>query len=161
MERGGWEQSGALESRLNPAFSGTMTMSEFAAAVRRLGARPGLWFRSADANADQPQSWRLQRDPKYLDPTVPQVRALIRQDVKRFAAGALNSSSTISAPTIFERLRGMDMNGSVTADGWAFADRSRTRAEVIGDFYEDIRSAAGMYTVIMAATRSARLPRHS
>ena len=36
------------------------------------------------ANADQPQSWRLQRDSSILDPTVPEVRALIKTDYGTF-----------------------------------------------------------------------------
>jgi alpha-galactosidase len=150
----GWQWKGedgnspGLWNRVNPAFSGTMKMSEFAAAVRRLGARPGLWFRPLIANADQPQSWRLQRDPKYLDPTVPQVRALIRQDVQRFRGWGFELiKHDFSTYDLCGRW-GMNMKGSVTADGWAFADRSRTTAEIIRDFYEDIRSAAGNNTVI-------------
>ena len=31
----------------------------------------------------------------------------------------------------------MKMDGKATADGWAFADRSKTTAEVIRNLYED------------------------
>ena len=150
----GWQWKGengdspGLWNLVNPAFSTTMTMPEIAGAIRRFGARPGLWFRPLVANADQPDSWRLQRDPKYLDPTVPQVRAFIRQTVRRFHGwGYELIKHDFSTFDLCGRW-GMDMNGSVTADGWAFADRSKTTAEVIRGLYEDIRSAAGNDTII-------------
>lgn len=150
-----WEWKGengdspGLWNRVNPAFSSTMTMPQLAAAVRRLGARPGLWFRPLIANADQPQSWRLQRDPAYLDPTVPQVRAFIRQTVRRFRGwGYEFLKNDFTTFDICGRW-GMDMHGSVTSDGWAFANRSRTTAEVIRSLYQDIRSAAGNDTIIL------------
>ena len=150
----GWQWKGehgespGLWNQVNPAFSSTMTMPEFARAQRRLGVRPGLWFRPLIANSDQPQSWRSQRDPKYLDPTVPEVRAFIRQIVRRFHGwGYELIKHDFSTFDICGRW-GMDMHGSVTADGWAFSDRSKTTAEVIRGLYEDIRSAAGNHTII-------------
>jgi alpha-galactosidase len=151
----GWQwkgedgQSPGLWNRVNPAFSSTMTMSEFAGAVRRLGARPGLWFRPLIANANQPQNWRLQRDPAILDPTVPQVRAFIRQTIKRFRGWGYEFIKHDYTTYDLCGRWGMNMDGSVTADGWAFADRSKTTAEVIRGLYEDIRSAAGNNIIIL------------
>lgn len=151
----GWQWKGkngdspGLWNRVNPSFSTTMTMPELAASVRRLGARPGLWFRPLLANADQPQSWRLQRDPKILDPTVPQVRAFIRETVRRFHGWGYELIKHDFTTYDLCGRWGMDMKGSMTADGWTFADRSRTTAEVIRGLYEDIRSAAGNDTVIL------------
>ncbi|HEX3624192.1 MAG TPA: hypothetical protein VH280_02090 [Verrucomicrobiae bacterium] len=150
----GWQWKGengdtpGLWNQVSPAFSSTMTMPEMAAAERRLGVRPGLWFRPLIANADQPQNWRLQRDPKYLDPSVPQVRTFIRQTVKRFRGwGYELIKHDFTTFDICGRW-GMDMDGSVTADGWTFADRSKTTAEIIRGMYEDIRSAAGNHVII-------------
>ena len=151
----GWQWKGengdspGLWDRVNPSFSETMTMPEIAGQVRSLGARPGLWFRPLMANADQPQSWRLQRDPAILDPTVPQVRAFIRQTVRRFHGWGYELIKHDFTTYDLCGRWGMDMNGSVTADGWAFADRSKTTAEVIRGLYEDIRSAAGNDTIIL------------
>lgn len=151
----GWQWKGengnspGLWNQVNPSFSQTMTMSEFAAAQRRLGARPGLWFRPLIANASQPQSWRLQRDPKFLDPTVPEVRVFIRQTVRRFRGwGYELIKHDFTTFDICGRWGTEMHDGSVTADGWAFADRSKTTAEVIRGLYEDIRSAAGNHVII-------------
>lgn len=150
----GWQWKGengddlGLWNQVNPAFSRTLTMREIADAIRRRGARPGLWYRPLVANADAPQSWRLQRDPAFLDPTVPQVRALIRQTVKRFRGwGYELIKHDFTTDDICGRW-GMEMHDSVTADGWAFADRSKTTAEAIRDLYQDIRSAAGNGIII-------------
>ncbi len=41
------------------------------------------------------------------------------------------------------------MGAELTFDGWAFADRSRTTAEIIRGLYQDIRDAAGGDTLII------------
>jgi len=41
------------------------------------------------------------------------------------------------------------MAGNATTDGWAFADRSKTTAEVVRDFYSDLREAAGDQVLIL------------
>ncbi len=150
----GWEWEGVngtapgLWNQVNPEFSKNLTMSELAAKIRVLGARPGLWYRPLIANADQPGSWRLQRDPNYLDPTVPAVRALIRQTVARFRAwGYVMIKNDYSTFDLCGRW-GMQMGGEVTSDGWAFADRTKTTAEVIRDLYQDMRVAAGNHVLI-------------
>jgi alpha-galactosidase len=151
----GWQWKGeqgespSLWNRVNPSFSETMTMPKIATQIRSLGARPGLWFRPLLANADQPPSWRLQRDPVILDPTVPQVRAFIRQTVRRFRGWGYELIKHDFTTYDLCGRWGMDMKGSITADGWGFADRSRTTAEVIRGLYEDIRSGAGHDTVIL------------
>ncbi|MGH7978365.1 MAG: hypothetical protein ACREE6_03255, partial [Limisphaerales bacterium] len=122
----GWQWKGengkspGLWNRVNPAFSRTTTMPELARAVRHSGARPGLWFRPLIANADQPQSWRLRRDPAFLDPTVPQVRALIRQDIKRFRRWGFELIKHDFTTYDLCGRWGMGMDGSITADGWSF-----------------------------------------
>lgn len=142
----GWElTAGDMNpwSGVNTNFSRTITMPELAAAVRALGARPGLWFRPLLANESQPASWRLSRDPHYLDPTVPEVRAYVRQNIRRFHAWGFELlKHDFSTYDLFGRW-GFQMGARPTTNGWAFADHSRTSAEIIRQFYQDIRDAAG------------------
>jgi alpha-galactosidase len=49
---------------------------------------------------------------------------------------------------------GMSMGTSITNDGWAFADRTRTSAEIVIDFYTAIREAAGNAVIIGCNTFS-------
>jgi alpha-galactosidase len=151
----GWQWKGTngespgLWNQVKPDFSKTLTMAEFAKNIRTLGARPGLWYRPLLANADQPQSWRLQRDSSILDPTVPEVRALIKQTMARFHDWGYDLiKHDYSTFDICGRW-GMKMGGEATKDGWAFADRSKTTAEVIRNLYEDIRDGAGKDTMIL------------
>lgn len=151
----GWQWKGAdgkspgLWNQTNPAFSPTLSMADFAAKIVAAGARPGLWYRPLVANAGQPQSWRLQRDPDYLDPTVPAVRQMIRQTMRRFHAwGFRLIKNDFTTFDICGRW-GMQMGGEVTPDGWAFADRSRTTAEIVRDLYRDLREGAGDDTLVL------------
>lgn len=100
------------------------------------------------ADADQPQNWRLQRDPEFLDPTVPAVRALIHNTVAHFHGwGYQLIKHDFTTYDICGRW-GNQMGAEVTPDGWTFADRSKTTAEVIRELYNDIRKAAGNDTLI-------------
>jgi alpha-galactosidase len=49
------------------------------------------------------------------------------------------------------------MGPEVTEDGWAFADRSKTTAEVIRGLYLDIRQAAGQDTLIIGCNTMGHL----
>ena len=153
----GWQYKGKDENdfglwnwnKVNSHFSTTLAMPELAHDIIALGARPGLWYRPLIAHAGQPQSWRLQRDSKLLDPTVPEVRALIRETMSHFHSwGYQLIKNDFITYDICGRW-GKEMGDQVTRDGWAFADRSKTTAEVMRDLYRDIREAAGDDTLII------------
>jgi alpha-galactosidase len=159
----GWQwngengQSPGLWNQTKPSFSQTLTMAEFAKNVAALGARPGLWYRPLLANADQPKSWRLQRDAKILDPTVPEVRAFLRETMSRFRGWGYELIKHDYSTVDLCGKWGNRMGASVTADGWAFADHSKTTAEVIRDFYSDLRAAAGDQTLILGCNTMGHL----
>jgi alpha-galactosidase len=135
--------------RTNPRFSPTLTMGEFAEQVRALGARPGIWVRPLQAYPDQPANWRLTRDTNCLDPTVPEVRAYVRKTIQRLHEWQFDLIKHDFTTFEITGRWGKDMLDSMTADGWSFADRHRTTAEVVRDLYHDIREAAGAGTVII------------
>jgi len=136
-------------NRTDPHFDKTLAMPDFAAKVAAMGAKPGLWYRPLIASADQPRAWRLQRDDSILDPTVPEVRAQIRATMSRFRSWGFQLVKHDYTTFDICGRWGNQMGGQVTPDGWAFADRSRTTAEVIRDLYHDIREAAGEHTLII------------
>jgi len=151
----GWQWKGdngespGLWNETNPNFSKTLTMKALAKDIRNLGARPGLWYRPLIANTGDPQSWRLQRDPGILDPTVPAVREHIKQTVARFHCWGYDFIKHDYTTYDLCGRWGMQMDGEMTSDGWSFADRSKTTAEVIHDLYQDIRDAAGNDSIIL------------
>jgi alpha-galactosidase len=153
----GWQVKGDLGGtngpgqwfRTSPSFSSNLTMPEFAKLVRAAGARPGIWVRPLIASRDQPAGWRLARRRDYLDPTVPEVRAYVREVMGRLHGWGFelikHDYSTYDITGQWES----SGQKEVTRDGWAFADRSRTTAEVIRAFYQDIRDGAGDDAVIL------------
>ena len=58
-----------------------MDMKTFAAKVTALGAKPGLWYRPMRAWEEAPDSLKLAGDKRYFDPTVPEVKKRIAQEL--------------------------------------------------------------------------------
>ena len=148
----GWERPGTGSDPwrgVNPEFSRTMTMAALAKSIQAEGARPGLWFRPLLANSNQPADWRLSRDTNILDPSVPAVRAYVKQTVRQFRNWGFQIIK--HDYTTYDLLGrwGFEMGGLPTTNGWSFADRSRTTAEIIRGLYQDIRDAAGDDTVVL------------
>jgi alpha-galactosidase len=130
-------------------------MPGLAADIRRAGARPGLWIRPLQASADAPDGWRLPRDRASLDPSVPEVRQKIADDIARLRQwGFALIKHDYTTFDVFGRW-GFQMGSALTRDGWTFASGSdRTTAEVIDALYGTIRAAAGDSLVIGCNTVS-------
>jgi alpha-galactosidase len=131
-------------------------MAKLADEVRSRGARPGIWVRPLVTVDRVPDSWTLPASRfkgdypgAVLDPSVPEVLALVRDDVARLARewGYDLVKHDFATYDLFGRW-GFEMGSSVTVDGWAFADRSRTSAEIVRTLYATIREAAGAAVVI-------------
>ena len=130
-------------------------MASVAAGIARAGARPGIWIRPLEAPADAPGSWRLPRGRGVLDPTVPEVRARIANDVARLRQWGMQLIK--HDYTTYDLLGrwGNTMGSALTQDGWSFAEGPRrSTAEVIGELYGTIREAAGPALVIGCNTVS-------
>lgn len=130
-------------------------MAALAADVRRTGARPGVWVRPLQAPANAPDSWRLPRDHGTLDPTVPDVRQKVVDDLTRIRRWGFELiKHDYTTYDVFGRW-GYQMGSAMTRDGWTFAaGSSRTTAEVINDLYAAIRNGAGNALVIGCNTVS-------
>ncbi|WP_246186956.1 hypothetical protein [Microlunatus speluncae] len=123
-----------------------------AAAIRAAGAEPGIWFRPAAlTTVDDPTLLRPGPRPVPelpLDLSRPEVLDLVRADVERLVGwGYTFLKHDFSTFDTFARWSpGMGLG--LTDDGWSFADRSLTNAELLVRFYAAIRSAAGDATVL-------------
>ncbi len=133
-------------------------MPRLAEEMRKRGVKPGIWMRPLSTTAQIPDSWRQPQRrtgsgarPSAnlpLDPTVPEVLDLVRQDVRRLAAWGFEMiKHDYSTYDLFGRW-GSAMNAEITDGGWHFADRGKTNAEVILVLYSAIREAAGPALVI-------------
>ena len=127
-------------------------MSALAAEIAELGVRPGIWIRPLLTTAPVPDGWRLpeehpvvatDRRATFLDPTVPEVRALVQADIRRLTGWGYRLIKHDFTTFDLTGRWGFEMTHGFTRPGWHFADRSRTTAEVILDLYSAIREAAG------------------
>jgi alpha-galactosidase len=124
-------------------------MAGLAADIRTAGARPGIWVRLLHALPQHPASWRLARDRRYLDPSVPEVRAYVVETVKRIRGWGYELIKHDFSTFDLSGRYGPKMDVRLCGDGdWGFADRSRTTAEIILDHYRSIREATGDGLVI-------------
>ncbi len=130
-------------------------MPGLTAQIKRAGARPGIWIRPLQATGDAHDSWRLPRDRAVLDPTVPEVRQKVANDIARLRPWGFELiKHDYTTFDIFGRW-GFQMGAALTKDGWTFASGpGRTTAEVINDLYLTIRKAAGESLVIGCNTVS-------
>ena len=123
----------------NPAFP---DMPRLASQMKSLGVRPGLWMRLLTTTERLPWAWF--RQPGILDPSVPEVLDQVRSDVARCAGwGYEMIKHDFSTYDIFGGRWGFEMGSEIMPDGWRFADRSRTTAEIVTAFYQAIREGAG------------------
>jgi alpha-galactosidase len=111
--------------------------------------RPGIWIRPL-LNSAPPESWHLQNPLRgaeggrgVLDPTVPEVLDLVHTDIARLAGWGYQLIKHDFTTFDVTGRWGFSMGSSVTPDGWHFADRTKTTAEVLTGLYRTIRAAAG------------------
>lgn len=135
--------------------------------IKDLGARPGIWMRPLLTHEPVPESW-LVRTPKPsyatgghpLDPSVPEVLDLVRADIRRLREWGYELIKHDFSTFDVTGRWGCEMTASqegVTANGWAFADRSRTTAEIVLGLYCAIREAAGPDVTIIGCNTISHL----
>ncbi len=144
----GWQPNG----QVGPWLQGNTRfpdMPGLAARMKSAGVRPGIWIRPLVTKDAVPEGWLLKRPSqpsKYgwvLDPTVPEVRARVMEDVGRMAKWGFEMiKHDFTNFDLFGRW-GFAMGAQLTDAGWSFSDRTRTTAEIVLDVYRAIRQAAG------------------
>ena len=127
-------------------------MAEIATRFKEMGIRPGLWVRFlhySEVEQAHPD-WCIQRDRmKFLDPSHPEVKKLIKEDIERIKSwGYELIKHDYSQCDMFGHF-GWDLNGAITNyKDWCFYDRKKTSAEITVDFYRLIKETAGdMYII--------------
>jgi alpha-galactosidase len=139
---GGHDKNGAGQwDRGNEKFP---DMPALVADVKKTGARAGIWIRALQASPDTPASWRFARERGTLDPSLPEVRHKVAADIARLHDWGFELiKHDYSTYDIFGRW-GSTMGTAMTRDGWSFgAGTTQTTAEIIKEFYQTIRTAAG------------------
>ena len=135
------------------------SMKDMADEIVDAGAIPGIWFRPLETMEQVPESWYLTRDfdNVTLDPSVPEVLELVKRDVKTIVSwGYKLIKHDFSSADIFGKW-GFEMDDDLHYGQTHFADRSRTTAEIMKDFYQAIREAAGEEVLIMGCNTFSHL----
>lgn len=123
-------------------------MEKLAAEIRERNVIPGIWVRLLqDDLSDLPGAWKLPGGG--LDPSVPGVLELVRTAVDRIGKwGFRLLKHDFTTFDIMGRW-GAEMAFEMTADGWHFADRTKTSAEIITELYRVIYEAAKPYGMLV------------
>jgi alpha-galactosidase len=151
----GWQGGAASETHgpgpwnvANSRFGSHVDIGELSVWIQRNKMRAGIWCRPTAASPNLPPQWRLARDPRALDISLPAVRAYASSVMRQFAQWGYELVKFDDSTHDIAGLWGSEMKSGFASDGWAFADRSRTTAEIIRDFYWDIRGGAGDGVVV-------------
>ena len=124
-------------------------MEQLARDIAAEGVIPGIWVRLLQDHSESiPDSWRLPHTHE-LDPSVPEVIAYVQETVSRIGQwGYKLLKHDFSTFDLMNRW-GAEMADEMTEDGWSFADRSRTSAEIIVGLYRAILEAAQPYGMLI------------
>ena len=125
-----------------------MEMPEFASRVAALGAKPGLWYRPFRAWEEMPAEMKLRADDRFVDPTVPAVRAQILADMRRFREWGFKLVK-IDYLTFDVNGRWDNSHETLIRSDVSWRDDSRTTAEVLLDLFRAMREGAGDDVVII------------
>ena len=142
-------------TRSNARFA--MDMAEFARRVKALNAKPGLWYRPLCAWAEVPEPWRLKKARDYMDPTVPEVKRQIAEDMARFRGWGFQLVKIDYLTFDMNNRWGFNLGDRVVHDDRVWSDSSRTTAEVMLDLYRTMRAGAGDGIVIIGCNALSHL----
>ena len=136
-------------------------MKKLADEMRAAGVRPGIWIRYLiDGHREIPEAtdeWRMPTEDACLDPSHPEVIDYVKRITKMLREWGYDLiKHDYSTRDVFGRY-GNSMREQMTKDGWHFYDRSRTSAEIIVDFYQAVRDAAGDDCVIIGCNTISHL----
>jgi alpha-galactosidase len=121
------------------------------AQMEKRGVHPGLWVRPLLTVDPRAKGWELAGgrkpqppdSPLVIDPSLPDVLAYIQEGLRRVIGwGYKLVKHDYSTFDILGRW-GMKMGADLTSGGWHFADRSRTSAEIVSQFYRTLRQGVG------------------
>ena len=133
-------------------------MKKLADDIRSAGARPGVWVRflhNRDSSITDEMKTCKDGKVKYLDPTHPFVKSLIKSDIERIKGWGYELIKHDF--TTFDLFGGWgrELDTSIEKSGeWYFYDRSKTNAEIVLDLYRLIKETAGDIYIIGCNTIS-------
>ena len=134
-------------------------MEKLAKDIASLNVIPGIWMRPLLTVEHVCQDAVLDHDGliQILDPSHPETLEMVKRDVKKIASwGYKLIKHDFSTYEIF-RLWGFNMKEDVYGCKVEFYDRTRTTAQIIKDFYQAIKEAAGEDVLIIGCNTLSHL----
>lgn len=125
--------------------------------IEKKGATPGIWVRPLRPKVDNEGAllpttrFGVQAGQAYpaYDPSVPSgLAAAVQHVAEARSRGFQFIKHDFSSSDIFGQW-GATMESSPARPGWRFGDRTRTTAEILIDFYQSLRRAAGRDGVML------------
>ena len=119
-------------------------MAALAAEMEARSVRPGIWMRPLwNRDPEIPAEWRLQRDPEYLDPSLPAVLDWISEDIRTLHDwGYRLIKHDFSTFDLFGKW-GFEANlRDNSMEKWHFYDQTKTSAEIVKMLYQEIYDAS-------------------
>ncbi len=127
-------------------------MPALAAKMKKRGVRPAIWVRPLLTAEPLPEAWYLphkhpgsasKTTPRIIDPSVPEALEHIQAGLRGITGwGYELIKHDFSTFDMLGRW-GFQMGAEPTAGGWHFADRGKTSAEIVLNFYRALREAVG------------------
>lgn len=135
-------------------------MKKMAEAISAEDAIPGIWYRPMYTIEKVPENYVLNKfgGGLVLDPSIPEVLEKLKQDIKRFVDWGYklikHDFSTFDTLQIW----GLDMAAEGRTHGEInFADRTKTSAEILKNFYLALREAVGDDVMILGCNTVSHL----
>lgn len=163
----GWQvrRIGNLENCDDPWLPDPGRFPDIALSARKardMGVRPGIWYRpllGTMLQEDLALTPRKKEDGEYtryrrLDPSRKEVLEKIAADIRRIKGWGFELlKHDFSTYECLNRW-GFQYTSLAPAEPWAFADRTRTSAEILKKLYQVIRESAGDMAIIGCNTIS-------
>lgn len=154
----GWQICHGKSCNGGPWHQGNFSfpdMQRLAEDMEKVGTRPGIWIRPLLTCEKIPDSWVLPKkhegfnyDGQIMDPSVPDVLDKIGKDISRIVEWGYKLVKHDFTTFDIMGKWGFQMRSTVTDEGWAFYDRTKTTAEIVLGLYNAIRRAASDAIVI-------------
>ena len=153
----GWGKAAEGAGPWTPGNCRFPDMPGIAAEMKKRGVRPGLWVRPLLTVEALPETWHLNVNPTagtykppllVIDPSVPEALAHIQEGLRGVVGWGFELLKHDFSTFDMLGRWGFQMGAEVTSEGWHFADRSKTTAEIVLQFYRAIRAAAGNALII-------------
>ena len=136
------------------------SMAETAAAIAKLGVKPGIWFRPLLTHLELPEECILKysngENGYMIDPSHPEVLKLVETDVKRICSWGYKLIKHDFSTFDITLKWGFQMKDGFEAT-FDFYDKTKTTAEIIKNFYKTIRAAAPEDVLIMGCNTVSHL----